>query len=280
MKKTLLFFITLILILSLSFTAPAHPGKTDGNGGHYDNNAGEYHYHHGYPAHQHTNGKCPYDFEDKTNHNAGSTTNKTTSSTYSDSYYNEKISGLEDEIASLESTLSKAQKKSSDRFDVIIGLCILIIIAVISLFSSKKMANSLKQDSMNYNHLLKEYKKQNNELEQLKKEKQYEEDVFKYADTIRWKYRGKGYDVNLFSTEDPNEKYLVAYNEHSKLLIQCIYFSNQEICNKKYVLRLINTLSLFDKEKIKPVLICNTSLSDEAYEMINKYGIEFRENHK
>ena len=39
----------------------AHSGGTDSNGGHYDRSTGEYHYHHGYPAHQHINGVCPYE---------------------------------------------------------------------------------------------------------------------------------------------------------------------------------------------------------------------------
>ena len=54
------------LLFALSITSSAHSGKTDGNGGHYNNDTGEYHYHHGYPAHQHTNGECPYDFKDNT----------------------------------------------------------------------------------------------------------------------------------------------------------------------------------------------------------------------
>lgn len=41
--------------------ASAHPGHTDAAGGHWDNSTGEYHYHHGYPAHQHENGVCPYE---------------------------------------------------------------------------------------------------------------------------------------------------------------------------------------------------------------------------
>lgn len=40
--------------------ADAHPGRTDSNGGHYDRSTGEYHYHHGYSAHQHPDGVCPY----------------------------------------------------------------------------------------------------------------------------------------------------------------------------------------------------------------------------
>lgn len=48
-----------------SITASAHSGRTDANGGHRDNKnksgLGYYHYHHGYSAHLHPNGICPYD---------------------------------------------------------------------------------------------------------------------------------------------------------------------------------------------------------------------------
>ena len=60
----------LILAVFLSIIT-LHPGRTDENGGHYDTNSGEYHYHHGYPAHLHTNGVCPYDFDDRTGEDSG-----------------------------------------------------------------------------------------------------------------------------------------------------------------------------------------------------------------
>lgn len=63
-KRYLIPIFACILLLSCCTVALAHPGDTDANGGHYDHSTGEYHYHHGYPAHQHTDGKCPYDFDD------------------------------------------------------------------------------------------------------------------------------------------------------------------------------------------------------------------------
>lgn len=59
-------------------TVYAHPGRTGGNGGHTNHSTGEYHYHHGYSAHGHYDidgdgvVDCPYDFDDKTNHNSSS----------------------------------------------------------------------------------------------------------------------------------------------------------------------------------------------------------------
>lgn len=53
-------------MLCLAVPALAHSGRTDGNGGHYNRATGEYHYHHGYPEHQHPGGVCPYDYHDDT----------------------------------------------------------------------------------------------------------------------------------------------------------------------------------------------------------------------
>ena len=71
MKRLLSLSLILIVLCLSCIQASAHSGKTDASGGHYDSSTGEYHYHHGYPAHQHTNGKCPYDYKDKTDHSSG-----------------------------------------------------------------------------------------------------------------------------------------------------------------------------------------------------------------
>lgn len=63
MKKLL---IALFAPLLCCTVALAHPGDTDAAGGHYDRSTGEYHYHHGHKAHQHYNGQCPYNFDDRT----------------------------------------------------------------------------------------------------------------------------------------------------------------------------------------------------------------------
>lgn len=61
--------LVLILALLLSLPVFAHSGRTDSKGGH--NGPGGYHYHHGYPAHQHEGGECPYDFDDRTGESSG-----------------------------------------------------------------------------------------------------------------------------------------------------------------------------------------------------------------
>lgn len=64
------FIIVIVFHLLLSnIIVYAHSGNTDSNGGHYNRSTGRYHYHHGYPAHQHADGKCPYTYQDEIEEN-------------------------------------------------------------------------------------------------------------------------------------------------------------------------------------------------------------------
>ena len=67
----------LLALLLCGTVALAHPGSTDVAGGHYNRSTGEYHYHHGYPAHQHPSGVCPYGFDDRTDRNSGTSSGST-----------------------------------------------------------------------------------------------------------------------------------------------------------------------------------------------------------
>lgn len=62
MRRKIFLACVVILLVTLCFALPAfaHPGRTDSYGGHVDRSTGEYHYHHGYPAHKHPGGVCPY----------------------------------------------------------------------------------------------------------------------------------------------------------------------------------------------------------------------------
>lgn len=82
-QKKIIFICVILLTVFIVFAiqATAHPGGTDENGGHYDHSTGDYHYHHGYPAHYHTNGTCPYDFDDRTGWNSGSSSGSSVATT-------------------------------------------------------------------------------------------------------------------------------------------------------------------------------------------------------
>lgn len=61
MKRIFCIVLSVLLLVILAVPVTAHSGRTDSSGGHYNSSTGEYHYHHGESAHQHRNGKCPYD---------------------------------------------------------------------------------------------------------------------------------------------------------------------------------------------------------------------------
>lgn len=51
----------LLFCALIPLTVLGHSGRTDSRGGHYDHQMGMYHYHHGFPAHGHSDGVCPFD---------------------------------------------------------------------------------------------------------------------------------------------------------------------------------------------------------------------------
>ena len=76
-----------ILLCIGTLCCSAHSGRTDSSGGHRDNKnksgLGDYHYHHGYPAHLHPGGVCPYS---SSNTNASYATSASTSTASNATY--------------------------------------------------------------------------------------------------------------------------------------------------------------------------------------------------
>ena len=76
-----------MLVLLLAVKVSAHSGRTDSSGGHTNRATGEYHYHHGYPAHDHYDMDgdgivdCPYLFDDQTNHSSSTSSSPKTETT-------------------------------------------------------------------------------------------------------------------------------------------------------------------------------------------------------
>ena len=81
----------------LSSVTVLHSGRTDGNGGHYNRSTGEYHYHHGYSAHDHydINGDgiidCPYTFKDNTSNKSSTSKSESKENHTSTSSDNKKF---------------------------------------------------------------------------------------------------------------------------------------------------------------------------------------------
>lgn len=93
------------LLLALFFVLScvnmfAHSGRTDSSGGH--NSPTGYHYHHGYPPHQHDGGVCPYDYDDRTGWNSGSSSggsknsSSSSTSTITPNYVSMSLSSVDD----------------------------------------------------------------------------------------------------------------------------------------------------------------------------------------
>ena len=152
MKKLLSFTVVFLIIFFSLFYVCAHSGKTDSNGGHFDRSTGEYHYHHGYSAHQHTNGKCPYDFDDKTGENSGSS--KTSTSTTSD-------------LIALSSSKYKNLAKERLIYIVVLSvvLSVVLLIVLIILFRTNNRKNESEEE---LKKLKAKYKDETEEFKNLK----------------------------------------------------------------------------------------------------------------
>lgn len=144
-------FVALVLLSVFAFVAVSHSGRTDSNGGHYDRSTGSYHYHHGYPAHQHKNGVCPYGYDNKTASNSSSSSGK---------YTNESVTPANNRSAG--STTTKSSSKTTPMFNdpvfwiyvafVAVGLAILSM-PIILWFKTRKIKR-LKDELDSYQHRL------------------------------------------------------------------------------------------------------------------------------
>lgn len=146
MKNALVFCGTLILAILLIIPSFAHPGRTDSKGGHTNHSTGEYHYHHGYPEHQHPNGVCPYDKKAAASSGISSktpnpSTSASSSSTNTDpkealSEWKEKYSG--DELRTNEQEKQEEKKLSTTWVAVIASVSSVTAFALITKFLRKK----------------------------------------------------------------------------------------------------------------------------------------------
>lgn len=199
-KAFVLLLLVFLLIPSLTF---AHAGKTDEFGGHYDYDTGEYHYHHGYPAHQHTDGICPYDFDDKTNHDSSSGSSSSSSGNRSEYFTEtttERITGTKS-TTNPSNTEKKKEKKPMTAFTkfaifyIVVSLITLVVI--IYMFKDEhntdlnrikaldKQINSLKNEIEEKDNTIKEVvDKANANIRKLAKENHMVQSELKETDEI------------------------------------------------------------------------------------------------
>lgn len=112
----------MLLCVLLPLTAFAHSGRTDSRGGHYDSQMGMYHYHHGFPAHGHPDGVCPFDPNYEEN------LEKTARMDYTDPLYEEETQ--EPSTKSDWSSVSKAFIKSFSGKKLFAGVLVLLSLGI------------------------------------------------------------------------------------------------------------------------------------------------------
>lgn len=128
------------LVAALASITVLHKGRTDANGGHYNHSTGEYHYHHGYSAHDHYDMDgdgivdCPYDFKDNTSHK-GNTSNKNNTSNNSNTSKSER----ETNKAPESSDNSAKEPKIKDALSIIIVVvgCLYLANALVTMLRKK-----------------------------------------------------------------------------------------------------------------------------------------------
>ena len=127
MKRIL--FLFLALSLSFSTLAFAHGGRTDEYGGHHDYNnvsgLGSYHYHHGYEAHLHPNGICPYEAEAAPAESAEPIVTDTQTDTQPDEI-EEKFNSLLEEDTAAGEPAEEYQTESNDFYEPVFLLCSIV----------------------------------------------------------------------------------------------------------------------------------------------------------
>lgn len=167
MRKILFLVICTFCLSFICIMAHAHPGRTDSNGGHTDHSTGEYHYHHGYPAHDHydIDGDgiidCPYDFIDKNNQSSGNISESSTSARRS---YETSTASLSPGSAPAQSTQRKDMKQVPPWVYWIFGI---LSLSVICLFvSNKRKKDEIKQLKIIQNQDKTNYRKEIDKKEQ------------------------------------------------------------------------------------------------------------------
>lgn len=150
MKKHRQFTILLVCVIvsvMLMSTALAHSGRTDSNGGHYNRSTGAYHYHHGYPAHQHPGGICPYSYDDQTSGRSDGSGDTLSSSLSADDYqkkYLEEKQNASDNYTLYQNSLKELDKAKSDARKLKWFMICIVFFSILYYFMSRSKYTKLK----------------------------------------------------------------------------------------------------------------------------------------
>ena len=156
MKKIQKAFLLFLCAIFLAAPISAHSGRTDASGGHKDSKnvsgLGPYHYHHGYEAHLHPGGVCPYDTGvgianiDDSSSSSSNNYSPSADDTLHITYENGISRGEEIATNVFTPKLQKAEETIQNQRS---GICVLVIVAVVAICSAirskKKLAKALDE---------------------------------------------------------------------------------------------------------------------------------------
>lgn len=215
MRRFFVMLLCLLLFCSVCIPVSAHKGKTDGSGGHKDRSTGDYHYHHGYPAHDHYDmdgdGKidCPYDFDDQTNHQIGNSSYRESSD--HSTFFTEKTIPTNPPTETAAIAESELTKKEEAK--IVPVWCFLPLIAII-LFQWVSIRQ--KKDDINYWRSKNQKDKEiiTNEYEAKLKQQKHEHDVHIAASGSLESIRSR-----IVSAKNEYENVRLQLSKEQKLLI-------------------------------------------------------------
>lgn len=273
MRRIVSCAILLLLIVSLSMSAVAHPGRTDANGGHTDRSTGEYHYHHGYPAHQHTDidgdgiPDCPYDNKQKTN---DQTREKQSFAIKTPPSSSSSAVGRVQTQAKVSKPVAR-EEPDNEYGGVKLAVIALLGVVIVSLMLSKHGNNeayrrSLRDTESKYREMYQKYKAASDELEQSKKDLIRATTNFQLAEAARSQASREARDA-------------LGKNRQLSDEVSEIQYDYDSACKESMELR-IKLKSVEDAREtaskaVQEVLKKNRQLSEKVASMQNEYNSIF-----
>jgi len=236
MRKTITIIVVFFVVLLIPILSFAHSGRTDAAGGHYDRQNGGYHYHHGYGAHQHPNGVCPYsspkeEYTDtaptptKSYHNSNQYASKYVDAQKEISNYKATVNTLSAENEELTQKNERLTEFINDivpkynnllRWAIIIG-CVLLILYICLVVAHRKLKRRINaseflmrvvRDKTKAESLIEGIKFEQEEIEKLKNEL--------VPDNIEIGTDGLPREKNARPIDLWGESFTVFYSPHSR----------------------------------------------------------------
>lgn len=267
---------SILLMCFLPIYAFAHSGKTDGKGGHTDSSTGDYHYHHGYPAHDHYDmdgdgiADCPYNFDNKTGQSSGGVSNNSSTQIGSSNKIN--------------STTSKKEEVDTvpTFINWVIGILAFVILCLLLIIRSKN--ETIERNERTFRRLQKdEETKVKESLTSL-----HQDLVAHYGAEYLHVISGAMLDDFLDENNYPHNSEEPAFDQYTFYLGGHPYGSDVKYhhrsCRYARSSYPVNAMYLRERRHFKPCMLCPCGLPDTSWvekykkhsEFLKKYEVDLK----